>query len=105
MRSRAITILAGMALAACLICPMMELFDQWDNTMQTGNDTEYAVVIVALCVGVGFAAVELYGKFAAVLRLIRTSHTSTRATLGAIFPSFSVMIPLAASPPIRSLRI
>jgi hypothetical protein len=33
----------------CLAAPVVELFDQWDQSLQ--NDTEETVVIVALCVG------------------------------------------------------
>jgi hypothetical protein len=28
-----------------------ELFDSWDNTFQTGNDIEFSLTVVALCVG------------------------------------------------------
>jgi hypothetical protein len=31
------------------------MFDQWDNTVQDGKDTEADAVIVALCVGIGFS--------------------------------------------------
>ena len=39
-------------LMAGLVAPVVEIFDQWDHTLQTGDDTEYTFVIVALCVGV-----------------------------------------------------
>jgi len=26
------------------------MFDHWDDTIQTGNDTEYGLVVLALCV-------------------------------------------------------
>ena|ERR1043166_5703327 len=32
-----------------------ELFDHWDPPLQTGSDVDYAVVIVAACLGVVFA--------------------------------------------------
>jgi hypothetical protein len=28
-----------------------ELFDTWDNTLETGNDIEFNLTVVALCVG------------------------------------------------------
>jgi hypothetical protein len=40
-----------LALLTCLICPLLEMIDSWDPPIQTGNDTEYTLVIVALCVG------------------------------------------------------
>ena len=35
--------------------PIVELFDSWDQTLQTGSDTEANVADVALCIGVAFA--------------------------------------------------
>ena len=55
MLRRTSKIIIAAVLLICLLCPIMELFDQWDNTVQTGNDTEYALVIVALCVGAAYA--------------------------------------------------
>jgi hypothetical protein len=54
MRSRTSQITASIVLLTCLICPLVEMFDNWDHTIQTGNDTEYALVVLALCVGVAF---------------------------------------------------
>jgi len=42
-------------LAICLLCPLVDLLDTWDHALQTGNDTEYPLVILALCVGTAFA--------------------------------------------------
>jgi hypothetical protein len=55
MQSRASRIIATLALLTCLICPIVETFDTWDHTIQTGNDTEYSLVILALCVGVAYS--------------------------------------------------
>jgi len=55
MRSRASRITVTLALLTCLICPLVETFDNWDRTMQTGSDTEYALVVLALCVGVAYS--------------------------------------------------
>lgn len=40
------------ALAICVVCPLIDTFDQWDHALQTGHDTEYPLVILALCVGI-----------------------------------------------------
>jgi hypothetical protein len=45
----------GVILAICIGAPILEMFDQWDHTLQDGNDTEINLVVVALCVGVGFS--------------------------------------------------
>jgi hypothetical protein len=42
-------------LAISLGAPIAELFDTWDQTLQTGSDTEANVAVVALCIGVAFA--------------------------------------------------
>jgi len=46
----------GVILAICIGAPTLEMFDQWDHTLQDGNDTEINLVVVALCVGVGFSS-------------------------------------------------
>lgn len=45
---------ATVVLVICMICPLIEMFDSWDHTLQTGNDNEYALVILALTVGVTY---------------------------------------------------
>jgi hypothetical protein len=42
-------------LAISLGAPILELFDSWDQTLQTGSDTEANVAVVALCIGVAFS--------------------------------------------------
>ena len=51
LRRLAIAAIVAISLGA----PIAELFDTWDQTLQTGNDTEANVAIVALCIGVAFA--------------------------------------------------
>jgi hypothetical protein len=46
-------------LLICVVCPVLETFDHWDHTIQTGQDTEYALVVLALCVGVVYALARL----------------------------------------------
>jgi hypothetical protein len=46
-------------LLTCVVCPVLETFDHWDHTIQTGQDTEYALVVLALCVGVVYALARL----------------------------------------------
>ncbi len=45
----------GVILAIVIGAPIVETVDQWDQTLQDGNDTEINLVIVALCVGVAFS--------------------------------------------------
>ncbi len=51
---------------------MVELFDHLDQTLQTGNDTEYALVVLALCVGAAYSFARFILK-AALLGLVAKS--------------------------------
>jgi hypothetical protein len=35
------------------------MFDHWDHELQTGNDTEYALVLLALCIGAACSLARL----------------------------------------------
>jgi hypothetical protein len=65
-----------LALGVCLVCPLVDLFDQWDHTLQTGHDTEYPLVIIALCVG----AAILLGRLT-VTFFLKPSVSSIRCTI------------------------
>ena len=45
---------AFLLLLVCVGTQVAETFDFWDHTLQTGNDIEYSLVIVALIVGASF---------------------------------------------------
>src|ERR1700746_4069497 len=75
MRSRATTIIVTLILAICLVCPLLEVFDHWDHTAQTGNDTEYTLVILGLCVGVSFTLARAILRMSGRLRSKRTATT------------------------------
>ncbi len=49
----------ALVLLTCVVCPVLEIFDHWDNTLQTGDDTESALVILALCVGVVYCLAQV----------------------------------------------
>jgi hypothetical protein len=90
-------------LAICIGGPIVETFDQWDHTLQDGNDTEANVVIAALCVGLALAA----GTIAVAAR-IRARSSSSRGRVVASRPiafrvtSFTAPIPTGSPPtPLR----
>ena len=93
------------ALAICLVCPLVDLFDQWDHAFQTGHDSEYPLVILALCVGAAF----VLGRLIVTLSL-NVSVSSVRYAILAAVNSMTDLIhstalaPAAGSPPL-SLRI
>ena len=61
-------------IAITLGAPIAELFDRWDQTLQTGSDTEASVAVVALCIGVAFAL----GTIVVVNRLRALASVSAR---------------------------
>jgi hypothetical protein len=105
MRSKASFVTAVLILATCLVCHVSEIFDQWDHTLQTGNDTEYTFVILALCVGIAFS---LKWFIPTVTFPDSQAGTISYPRLASIFSPISnwhPAIPIQASPPLAALRI
>ncbi len=59
MGTRMSRVAAMIVLLTCVVCPVAETFDHWDHTLQTGRDTEYTLVLLALCVGVVYTVARL----------------------------------------------
>jgi hypothetical protein len=76
---------AFLLLLICLGGHVAETFDFWDHTLQTGNDIEYTLVIVALVAGAGFGLAHV----AAVV----TSTVSLRSCLLSSFVASSCCVP------------
>jgi ABC-type transport system involved in cytochrome c biogenesis permease component len=93
----------GIILAICIGAPVLEMFDQWDRTLQDGNDTEINLVIVALCVGAAFAVAG------AIIACVRSSAHAGGALVpvlaSLIAPVLTVAAPLPNSSPPTALRI
>jgi len=51
MRRSTLFALVLLVVAVLLGTQVSELFDTWDNTLQTGNDIEFSLTVVALCIG------------------------------------------------------
>ena len=83
---------------------MLEMFDQWDHTLQDGNDTEANIVVVALCVGI---TVSVAGIVLARIRAMSFSRLVARALASAParFVSFSLQGPTPTSSPPTPLRV
>lgn len=100
MSVRASKIVIAAVLLICLLCPIVEFLDQWDHTVQTGNDTEYTLVIVGLCVGVAYTFARFVLAFLvakAVSDIILHFCAHSPLALGGHGPFFIFPIPL--SPP------
>ena len=106
MGSRASRIIVTLILVTCLVCPLLELFDNWDHTIQTGNDTEYALVVLALCVGVAYSFARFIFK-SALLGFVANSLFVSCAQKSFFTGPSSFALPLfdVASPPPLPLRI
>ena len=106
MRSRTLRITVTPVLLTCLVCPLVELFDNWDHTIQTGNDTEYALVVLALCVGVAYSFPRFIFKSALLSFLAKGVLTSCpQKSLFSAPCSFTLLLFDATSPPPLPLRI
>ncbi len=86
----------GVILAICIGAPILEMFDQWDRTLENGNDTEINLVVVALCVGV---ALSVAG---AVVARLRTSANGRGCSI--LTPESILTIPLTFATPIPNSR-
>src|SRR5713226_5408179 len=106
MRSRAFRITAAFALLTCLICPLVETFDTWDHTIQTGNDSEYALVVLALCVGVAYSFTRFIFK-SALLGFVAKSvfAACVQKSFFSLPCSLTFLLFDATSPPPLPLRI
>jgi hypothetical protein len=91
----------GVILAICIGAPILEMFDQWDRTLEDGNDTEINLVVGALCVGVAFsvagalfarlrASANRYGRFI----LASASTVTIPLTFAALIPNCRPPTPL-----------
>ena len=104
MPSRASRTIGTLALLTCLICPVLETFDNWDPPIQTGNDTEYALVILALSVGAAYSFMHFIFR-SPLLALAKSVFVSGGQKPFLSAPSkFTLLLSDAASPPLP-LRI
>jgi hypothetical protein len=91
-------------LLVCIGAPIAEMFDRWDDTAHSNNDTEANLVLLAVCVGIGFVTA------ATVSGRVRPT-TAVRPVLLRPLESFiapvvvSVNVPIPNSRPPSVLRI
>jgi hypothetical protein len=105
MRSWTSLIVVRLVLITCLVCPVVEMLDSWDHTIQTGNDTEYALVVVALCVGVVYSLARVILKpvlFGLVARTVLPSGVHDVPVWARVFTS---LLSDGTGPPPLPLRI
>ena len=91
-------------IAIALGAPVVELFDSWDQSLQSGTDTEANVAVVALCMGVAFAigTVVIAGR----IRALSSALTGRVVTLRvAVRDVASVLGPVPTVSPPTILRV
>src|SRR5262245_38358728 len=71
--------LSAAIIAVCIVVPLVEAFDTWDQTLRDDNDTEATVVIAALCVGFALTVAA-----SAVTRWIRPLPAVARVQRGPV---------------------
>ena len=106
MGSRSSRALMTLVLAICFVCPIVEMFDQWDHTIQTGNDTEYALVAVALCVGAAYAFARAIFVIVGRSSFSKDDYVTNKliSISDGLFPPIA-QAAISASPPLTTLRI
>jgi hypothetical protein len=106
MRSRARRLIVTLVLVTCFICPLVEMLDHWDHTIQTGNDTEYALVVLALSVGVAYSIARFIFE-SALLGFVANTLFASCAQKSFFIGLSSFPLPLfdVTSPPPLPLRI
>lgn len=92
-------------LLICLLCPLIESLDVWHATLDGGNDTELALVVAALCVGVGYIAARLIFKSEFLTTAFSRVLARRPQQLFAFLFAFDPLPFTATSPPLLPLRI
>lgn len=104
MRISTSQVIGTLALMISFACPILELIDTWDPPIQSGNDPEYSLVIVAVCVGMGYFFVS------SILGLSRPSSAHATPSSCALLRPFAIPCSFNScsgdtSPPGLPLRI
>lgn len=105
MRSSRPRLTARLLLLTCLVCPLTESLDVWHATLDGGNDTEFALVVAALSVGVGFLAVRLLLKSECVASILSGLLSAGREQFSAFDSGFPALRIAGTGPPPIPLRI
>ena len=100
-RRRLLQFGAFLLLVVCLCGHIAETFDFWDHTLQTGNEIEYGLVIVALVAGAGFGLVRV-AAVAMTTGFLKSCLLSSFVALSACTP---LPFPSTGYSPPQPLRI
>jgi hypothetical protein len=87
MRQQLLQFGAFLLLLVCLCGHIAETFDFWDHTLQTGNDIEYSLVMVALIAGAGFWVAHVAAVTTRTVSLISCLLSSFVASISCAPPT------------------
>jgi hypothetical protein len=105
MRTRMSRAAVMIVLLTCVVCPVLETFDDWDHTLQTGHDTEYTFVLLALCVGAVYALVRLIATLGSGLSSISIGRNSPHIQGSLFFLIHTIALDSASGSRPVNLRI
>lgn len=74
-------IFAVILLVTVLVFSVTEIFDTWDNTVQTGDDLDFNTVLLALCLGTVLASIRLVARLLTLTRGSIASDLSAAVAL------------------------
>ena len=74
MARRAVKLAAVAVLLVCIGSHVSELLDTWDHTFETGHDTESALIILALTVGVALALASVAVALVCKIKSFKPVH-------------------------------
>ena len=89
--------------ALLLGAQVSELFDTWDNTLETGNDIEFSVTVIALCIGacVLFAKLLLRSFQSLIVGLHPFLFQERMDSFGSMREARCILLSPSPPPPLR----
>ena len=91
MRRHAIRAVILAVVLVCVLAPVAELFDGWDNTLQSGNDVESNLALVAVCLG---AALVLTGILLGGVLTVMVGESAQEMQQAGWLPTHHLSLPI-----------
>ena len=99
--SRLVKVAILLLVLICLWGHVAEIFDHWDQTLQTGSDSEYSLVLLALSTG----AVLVLAERLPIVGLSPSAQTRADAAVRILPAQSPFLLPVTDASPHLSLRI
>jgi hypothetical protein len=92
-RKQIVRVAALLVLAICVWAHVSELFDDWDDSIQTRNGIEFNLVLVAVCIGTCIAIASGIAQSQSVRKLTTLADPRSHSIL------LELSVPFCANPP------